>query len=315
MSRFERAFVIVNTTARLHRARPDIEARMRRVRGVTVLATASFEELALAAQKAADQRADLVALSGGDGSFMAGLSALAKAFGDKPLPPTALLPGGTVATIARNLSRLGDPVHLLEAIVARARLKPHPTLLIETQERAGPATRVGFIFGTGLVARFFELYYAEGARGERGAASIVARVFVESFWGGPYARRVLDPLPCALSVNDKPLPPSAFSLVSSSVVRDLGLHMIVNHRAAEDPLRPHLVASPLPARALGPRAPLVLMGRTIGGKGHFDDLVDRFSIRFPNGEEGPFVLDGDLLWASSITVRAGPRVAIAVPAG
>ena len=140
--------------------------------------------------------------------------------------------------------------------------------------------RIGFIFGTGLVASFFDEYYADGARGYAGAAAIVARVFAESFVGGRYARSVLDPLPCTIEVDGRALPPRAWSLVCASVVRDLGIHMQVTYRAGEDPARLHLVASPLGPGALGPRAPLVLLGKRIGGRQHFDDLVRAFTVRF-----------------------------------
>ena len=63
-----------------------------------------------------------------------------------------------------------------------------------------------------------------------GAAKIVARIFAESFYNGAYARSVLDPLPCEIEVEGRALAPPAWSLVCSSVVRDLGLHMLVNYR-------------------------------------------------------------------------------------
>jgi hypothetical protein len=87
--------------------------------------------------------------------------------------------------------------------------------------------------------------------------------------------------------------------------------MRVTYRAGEDLERPHLVASPLSSRDLGPRAPLVLAGRRIGGPGHFDDLVRDFAIRFD--PEGPFVLDGDILRAEEVRVSAGPSIAVVLP--
>ena len=185
--------------------------------------------------------------------------------------------------------------------------EPHPSRSNATNGAAGQE-RIGFIFGTGLVARFFEIYYADGARGYPGAARIVARIFAESFYGGAYARRVLDPLPCTIEVEGRRLDPEAWSLVCSSVVPDLGIHMRVTYRAGEDLDRPHLVASPLPSRSLGPRAPLVLAGKRIGGEGHFDDLVRDFTVRFDRDGGGPYVLDGDMLRAPAVLVSAGPRI-------
>lgn len=254
--------------------------------------------------------AERVVLCGGDGTFMGGITALADA-GFDPLPELVFAPGGTVATVARNL---GQRRQLLEVVRAACdgstglvRVE-HPTLAVA---ETGGVTRVGFIFGTGLVARFFQRYYASGAGGYAAAARIVARVFVGSFVSDAYSRSVLDPLPCTLRVDGRELAPRAYSLVVSSVVRDLGLHMLVTHRAGEDPERPHLVAAPLSARRLGPQAPRVLLGRRLRGAGCFDDLVGELSLRFPDGP-GPYVLDGDLLRAEELRVSAGPRIRVLV---
>jgi diacylglycerol kinase family enzyme len=302
---------IVNTRARLNSRRPAIVEKLRRAAhgDVRVHLTTSMAELDDVARDIARRGTDVVALSGGDGSLMAGTTAIARAFGADNLPKIAVLPGGTVATVARNWGVFGDPVALFERLVATRdpKVVRRPSLSVVSK---GEPARVGFIFGTGLVARFFDLYYAAGARGYGSAARIVARIFVESFYGGPTARHVLDPLPCAIDVDGNRLDPKAFSLVCASVIRDLGIGMRVTYRGGEDVARPHLVASSLPPRKLGPRAPLVLAGRSIGGANHFDDLVGRFAVTFPNDEQGPYVLDGDIFKARRVEVSAGPVLSI-----
>jgi hypothetical protein len=105
------------------------------------------------------------------------------------------------------------------------------------------------------------------------------------------------------------------------VVRNLGIHMHVTYRAGEALTRPHLVASPLAARQLGPRAPLVLAGKRIGGPDHFDDLVRDFTVRFDvatsasPASEGPYVLDGEMLHAHEVRVSAGPPIDVLHPPG
>jgi diacylglycerol kinase family enzyme len=270
--------------------------------------TTTLAELEATAQGLAARGSELVILSGGDGTFMAGVTALARAFGEDRLPRIGLVPGGTVATVARNWGMGGEPsavlARLLRAPGALVDV-PRPTLRV----RGPDQTRIGFIFGTGLVASFFDVYYAQGGRGYAGAARIVARIFAESFWNGALARRVLDPMPCTIEVDGRRLAPEAWSLVCAAVVRDLGIHMLVTYRAGEDPARPHLVASPLTSRALGPRAPLVLAGKRIGGAGHFDDLVGDFVVRFPSAA-GAYVLDGEVLHADEVRVSAGPVIRV-----
>jgi diacylglycerol kinase (ATP) len=303
--------VIANITARLYRTRPGLIGDVRRIAaGVAeVHSTARVGELDAVCERIAARGTDLVILSGGDGSFMAGVTALVRAFGEGALPRLALLPGGTVATVARNFDMKGDPALLLARLCAeRSALltKRRATLRVREVKAGASVERIGFMFGTGLVARFFDVYYADGGRGYGGAARIAARIFVESFFDGPYARRVLDPLPCTIEVDGRRLGPDRWSLVCASVVRDVGLGMRVNHRAAEDLDRPHLVASPLPPRSLGPRAPLVFLGKSLGGRDHFDDLTRSFVVRF--SPEGPYVLDGDVLSASEVEVSAGPPI-------
>lgn len=314
--------VIVNITARRYKARSPLLDRMADAcAGAAELhRTSTLAELDAVCRELARRGTDLVAISGGDGSFMAGVTALARAFGEESLPALALLPGGTVATVARNWGMVGDPVALLRRILRDRGRAPgdravrRPTLRVRAITRGGAEERIGFIFGTGLVASFFDVYYADGGDGHGAAARIVARVFVESFYGGAYARRVLEPLPCTIDVEGRTLPPRAWSLVCASVVRDLGLHMHLNYRAGEDLSRPHLVASALAPRELGPRAPLVLAGRRLGGRDHVDELVRDFTIRFDPAAgvnasgDGPYVLDGDVFRAREVRVSAGPPI-------
>jgi diacylglycerol kinase (ATP) len=303
--------VIANTAARLYRQRPSLLDDMRRIAAgkATVHATRHVHELDALFASLPERGSDLVILSGGDGSFMAGVTALVRASGERALPRIALLPGGTVATVARNFGMTGDPAALLRRLLEEPealRVIRRSTLRVREVRGGAEVERIGFIFGTGLVARFFDVYYAEGGRGYAGAARIVARVFHESFVSGSLARRILEPMPCTIEVDGRQLAQTRWSLVCAAVVRDLGIGMRVTYRALEDLGRVHLVASSLSPRQLGPRAPRVLLGRTIGGPGHFDDLVGSFVVRF--SPEGPYVLDGDMLRADEVHVSSGPTL-------
>ncbi|MBW2457700.1 MAG: hypothetical protein JRI68_24560 [Deltaproteobacteria bacterium] len=309
--------LVVNPNARMYERDGTLLERMRAVADgrCTLHVTESVDELDRLCRRLADRGSDLVLLSGGDGSLMAGVTALRQAFGDEALPPVAPIPGGTAGTVARNWGLAGDPPRCLEKLLSYPhRRTVRPTLEVTAWDESGQLQRrqVGFIFGTGLVAQFFGLYYERQAPGYIGSAKIVARVFVESFYGGPIAERVLRPLPCTLSVDGSELEPKAWSLVCCAVVPNLGIHMLVTHRAAQDPERPHLVANPLPPRQLGPRAPRVLTGRPIGGRHSVDRLVRTFTICFPG--RGPYVLDGELLETSRVTITAGPRLTVMSPA-
>jgi diacylglycerol kinase (ATP) len=305
--------LIVNCQARLFQRDPSLLGRVTDVaRGrCRVHVTATLEELDQVCEQLAARGSDLVLLSGGDGTLMAGVSALARHFDE--LPNLAPIPAGTACTVARNWG-----LHLgkTDACLARLlegprRLVPRPSLCIDASRDGLSQRRIGFIVGTGLVAKFFRLYYEHGAPGYAGSAALVSRIFVESFVGGPLARRVLDPLPCRLRVNGEEHEPNAWSLVCVAVVQNLGIGMRLTYRAGSDPQRPHLVATPMAPGQLGPRAPLVLAGKSLGGPGHIDALIDELQIEFDG--DGPWVVDGELLQSSKVEVRAGPILTVASP--
>ncbi len=281
-------------------------------RGLRVHETGSLDELASVARKIASSGTDAVVLAGGDGSAMAGLTALATAFGGEP-PPLALAPGGTVCTIARNFGLGGDRVDYTRALLASVRdgtARRTTSTTLEVREEGG-ASRLGFIFGTGLVSSFFEAYYAAGpgeSLGLGAAAGLVARIFAQSFVGGPLARRVLTPQPALATVDGVAAPHEGYSLLVASVVRDLGLHMWVTYRARERPRRFHVVGSALGPGQLGPQMPRVLVGRPLVGPG-IDALASSLAVRF-TGDRTGYVLDGELLGASGVSVSLGPEITL-----
>jgi diacylglycerol kinase family enzyme len=252
-----------------------------------------------------------VVLAGGDGTYMAGVTALRRAYGEA-MPEIAFAPGGTVSTTARNWGMHGDLVRHAERVLRAASSKDarvvlRPTLRVTTETRDDR----GFIFGAGLVASFFDAYYASPHQGYAGAARIVARIFVGAPFGGKLARKVLTPSPCTIAVDGVEQAPRAFSLIAASVVRDLGLHMLVTYRAEERDDAVHVVASPLGPARLGPQMPLVLAGKRLLGRDHVDTLAKKLELRFP--AESTYVLDGERFRAAAIAVTRGEPIRLLSP--
>jgi diacylglycerol kinase (ATP) len=306
-----RVDVIVNRCARYLAQDDGLRAVLIAAAGkdAAVHETRTLKDLEEAVRTMAARGTDRVVLAGGDGSYMAGTSALHRTFGDR-MPEMAFAPGGTAGTVARNWGLRGPAPDYASRIVraaidGTAKRSAHPTLRVHDDQGGD---RIGFIFGAGLVANFFDAYYASKLQGYPGAAAIVARVFAGSLYGGALARRVLDPTPCALEVDGHRQAPRAWSLVAASVVRNLGLHMILLHRAAEEKSRFHVVASPLRAGRLGPQLPLVLAGKKLLGQGHVDTLTADLRVRFEG--DGAYVLDGDRLRAQQVHVTGGPEITL-----
>jgi diacylglycerol kinase family enzyme len=292
----------------------DVIARAAWQGGARVHQTRSLGELEAVADRIASRTSDAVVLAGGDGSYMAGLSALTRAFGGR-LPVIGLAPGGSVCTVARNLGMRGDTRAWAERVVLAAcrggrRLLTHSTLRVSGD---GEGDRVGFIFGAGLVARFFEEYYAGGRLGLLPAATIAARILGGALVDGPLARRVLAPVACTVEVDERTHPARGWSLVLASVVRDLGLHLWATYRARGLRDRFHVVASGLAPRDLAREVPRVITGRAMRGKPRVDVLAQSLRVGFDGGGAGAYVLDGDVMRARNAHVSVGPTIRVIAP--
>jgi diacylglycerol kinase family enzyme len=307
--------VIVNCTARRlgdSSLLREVIARAAGRGGARVHATYTLGQLEDVARAIAARKADAVVLAGGDGSYMAGLSALGRALG-ADVPPVGLAPGGTVCTIARNLGLRGDPCAWAEQVVSAActggaRLVEHGTLRV-TDDAGGD--RIGFIFGAGLVARFFDEYYAGGRLGLVPAGALAGRVLAGSLVGTPFARRVLAPVACSVEVDGARHAARRWSLVLASVVRDVGLHVRVAYRAGGQSGRFHVVASGLGPRGLAFEAPRVLAGRAMRGEPRVDALARSLRVAFEARDA--YVLDGDVVAAGEVRVAVGPTIRVIVP--
>jgi diacylglycerol kinase family enzyme len=313
-----RVDVIVNGNARELGAgapvRLAIEAAARRG-GALIHASESLDALDGLVRAVVARGPRAVVLAGGDGSHMNGLSALWRAWPKgKALPAVALAPGGTMNTIARNLGMRSATAAWAERFVdsvcqGTMRARSTATMRV-SDDRAGD--RIGFIFGSALVARFFHLY-DDTPRGPLAAAGIVARVFAGAFTGSHLARFVLDPQAASLHVDGVEQPGRRWSLVVASVVPNLGLGMRPTYRADERLDRFHVVASGLAPRALGSQLHRVLAGRPLAGEPRVDALAREFRIEFDPSDAAAYVLDGDVVRAGEVTVHAGPIVNVLVP--
>jgi diacylglycerol kinase family enzyme len=305
--------VVLNRNARQLRGQSPLAACLAaaaRRGGARVHETRDLDELRKAAMRIAEIGTDAVILAGGDGSCMAGVSALSHAFGQAALPAVTLAPAGTVGTIARNVgSAKAGPERAIDLVCSgAARSVRWPTLRVDDETGR---THVGFIFGAGLAQRFFEVY-DRSERGVGAAAAIVGRLFAGSVLGSSFARHVLEPIACTVALDGRIQTASRYSVLVASVVRDVGLHLLLTYRAAEEHGRFHVVGSGLPPEELGPQMPRVLAGRPLRGEPRIDALASSLRIDFA-ANDGGYVLDGEIFRARCARVSAGPVLTLQVP--
>jgi diacylglycerol kinase family enzyme len=279
--------------------------------GARVHEPTTIAELDAVARDLASRRVRVVVLAGGDGTLMRGLTALARAFEPGSLPSVAVVPAGTVGTVARNLGLARVAVRR----IFRGACSPSSEGVLQAtlQVRDGcGAERVGFIFGAGMVAHFFDVYHRSTRPNLVTAAVIAGRTFAGSLLGSRFAERVLAAVQCEIAIDGLRRTEKAWSLVVASVVRDLGLHFQVTYRAGRLTDRFHVVASGLAPLALGRQMPRVLAGRPLRGEPRVDALAKSVRLDFERAGDS-YVLDGDVFQAPWVTVETGPAVRILTP--
>jgi diacylglycerol kinase family enzyme len=229
--------------------------------------------------------------------------------GRGPLPRFAILRGGTVNTVARNVGISGHPEEILARLVRRYRAGgAMASVEVDLLEVNG---MYGFLYGAGMPGRFFETYYGGPTTGAAWAATLAARAVASGVTGGRFAKWLFEPIDAEITIDGERLAERRFTLIVASTVRDVGLGVRVTYRAGMSPGRFHVIASCLPAARLIGQATRVFRGQALRGKPHNDALAARATMRFQ--EPQTYTLDGDLFRADVVQLACGPRLTILTP--
>lgn len=297
--------ILVNPKAGAVRRDPALPDRMRAHLGPNdALSIAHTPEEVPPALEAFQQSGiDVLGVVGGDGSNLYALTAATRIFGDA-LPPIAMLKGGSINTVGRYLGVRGEP----EGILRR---------LIEVRENGGLRTaqlptlrvndKVGFVFGGGLVANFYDMFYQ--GRGKRipDVVALVSRCFVAALAQTELSRQLFAPVATRIVADGRELPPRACTLMMASTIDNL-LGFRVTYRAKETPGAFHLVASENHHRRLALQFHRAFLGRALTGERHFDGVVRQVRIEFEGTQK--YMVDGDIFEADVIELSMGPTLSI-----
>ena len=303
--------VFLNPRSRANRKDPGLGRRLARTLGDAgrVFASPTFEALADDARALALAPPRVIAVHGGDGTLHHVLSALLDAFeGGPPLPPIAILGGGTMNVVSASLGIRARAFPLLSRLVRQVRTgAPLPTV---PRRCLKVGNQFGFVFGTGILANFLGEYYRTPGYGPGRALWLLAKIFVSALTSGPLADRVFKPRSDRVIVDGQVLPFAALTAISAATVREVGLRFKLNHRADDDPDRFAVLAIHGSARTLIPELFSVWMGRGISSARAFSALASDLRIELvPAGGDCPYTVDGDLYRLHEpLRVAIGPRV-------
>jgi diacylglycerol kinase family enzyme len=305
--------VFVNPGSRANRKDPGCADRFAKILGTSgrVAAPPNLERLAKEARRAAHESPSVIAIHGGDGTLHRTLSALITAYGERPLPPVAILPGGTMNVVAASLGIRVKPEDLLAELAAGARVGKVPTTIHRRCLRVG--SDCGFIFGSGLLTNFLEEYYARGRYGTRRALWVLCHLMISLLTRGRYARRVFRRFTGRVQIDGSLLPQTDLTAIGAGTVSEIGFRFKLHHRADDDPDRMGGLAIHGSALSLLLDVLAVRLGRGPSPKRATSFVANRLFIE-PENQEMTYTLDGDLYVSQGpLTVEIGPALEIVKP--
>jgi len=307
--------VFVNPNSRANRRDPGCAERFARILGDsgTVVATPSLEQLAEEARRTAALSPTVIGIHGGDGTLHRTLSALVAAYETKPLPPVAILPGGTMNVVASSLGIRARPEAVLAELAEAERQRTELATLHRRCLHVGED--YGFIFGNGLLANFLEEYYARGSYGAARAMWVVFRIVLSLLTTRRYARKVFRRFRGQVHVDGNPLPRTHLTSIGAATVTEVGFRFKLYHRADEDPQRMGALAIHSGPLSLLLDVVNVRLGRGLSPK-RAESFVASSLLIEPEEAETTYTLDGDVHVAQGpLGVELGPELEIVKPRG
>jgi diacylglycerol kinase family enzyme len=307
--------VFVNARSRANRRNPKLGAELQAILGDEgrVIEPQSLDQLASEAAALRAQSPSVVAVHGGDGTLHKTLTALVRAWGDAPLPPLAVLCGGTMNVVATSLGIREQPQrfvrHLAESARAGAALATMRRRCLHIGDHHG------FIFGNGLMANFLTEYYAPGGYGTRRAIWLVLRVSASALVYGAFARRVFRRFEGVVKIDGAPIDWPSFVTIGAATVREVGLGFKLIHRADDDTERFGVVAVHAGPLALIPDLWGVHAGRGIAANHAFSAVASAIDIEPADGAMA-YTIDGDLYRNEGpLHIGLGPPIDFVKPPG
>ena len=305
--------VIVNARSRANRRNPRIATEFQAIVGDRgrVLAPKSIEELEAMAADLRRSKPSVIAIHGGDGTLHKTVTALDRAFGEEPLPPIAILCGGTMNVVATSLRIRERPSTFLTSIVDADRTGQPLETIRRRCLRIGD--ELGFLFGSGLPANFLTEYYGPGEYGPARAAWLLTRAFFSALWHGPFIQRLFKRFEGSVQVDGTELAQTTFVGLMAGTVREVGLGFKLVHRADEDPERFGVLAMHSAVLSLALDVWAVQRGRGIATTRAFSAVASSMNIHSKNGAMA-YTIDGDLYRTHApVEISLGPPIVFVKP--
>ena len=253
-----------------------------------------------------DEEVDVVGIAGGDGTIHQVLSAIFRVYGEDTWPKIALLSGGTMNNVSRNVGVRKNSEKQLRFIVDQIR-KGKSLTTVKRSPLIFDEKRAGFIFGQGGIARFLEVYEEGSDPSQLKAAYLLLRAIGSSMINGPFVRKVFAPVEVEIEVDGIRAKHSSYTVSLLSTVADVGFGFRPCYSTLVDPFKGQFIGFTRHPFFTAIALPQIRLALPIK-RNDVSDLIGT-SFVFKPKEKMIYTIDGDLYHCEErLSVRVGPQV-------
>ena len=234
---------------------------------------------------------DVLCIHGGDGTVHQVMTALWRRYGNHtPYPKVAILKGGTMNNIARNVgvSFWSNATQLLMAIVQDTPLQTsiHHPIVVDGHQS-------GFIYGSVALAPFMDLYDTGSERPSpwKGFKMFVQTVFSVIF-NTEFSRKLLAPVTFQMTIDQDTIPPQQYTMLGVSSIPDVGFYFRPFHKTIDNSSILQCLAMNCPPIRILRSIPNLALGRPTNSSTILDKTGQ--SIQMEYSENLRYTIDGDL---------------------
>ncbi len=301
--------IIYNPNAGSNKHHPERKLNLEKILGNhgILRETKSKQDLDCVTHEFHEQKIDILAISGGDGTNQCVLTRFCEVYGKDELPTILLLRGGTMNLLETSLKMYGSPEERLQTMVKMLEEGNYP-VIPHTLLRVN--NKFGFIFGNGLIANFMQQYYLGGDTGVKKILNLVAKLLGAVITSGHYVAQLFEPVRASIQIGEHILPQTEFTGLLAATERECGLGFKPCYRAREEQGKLHFLAFNLEPVDIFKNLPRIRLGKKVSGDLVYDIVTDRVVIH--TAKPYTYTVDGEMLNSmQQIEIAAGPIVSVA----
>ncbi len=303
--------IITNPHSKLNKRNPERSKLLSFIAGTRgkLEITNNLEELRLVARNFRDKEIETIAINGGDGTISRTITAIIQEYQDTPIPPIAVLRGGTMNMLADNLGIKGSPETNLYKLVQMHSLKPH----LDLQELSTLCVdgHYGFLFANGSAVSFLEEFY-KNKTNALGSIKLCTQVVLSFFAMRHLYHRVIKDGLFKLTGPDLGTDVTLYSpVIFCSTVEKIPLHIRAFRKLSEQTKPCFQCMSVLtPSHRVPFDLHKFILLPSKDRRERMDFLTEEITIESLQKTSAGYTLDGELYYpkANSVKISLGPKL-------